>query len=90
MAHDSQNFSRREALKTTLLFSSGLLASGLLPNLNAAEGPRTRFSGGIDLLAFGDFGSNNDKQRKVATAMNDFAGKLGQPLSAVLALGDDF
>ncbi len=90
MAHDSQNFSRREVLKTTLLFSSGLLGSGFLSRLEAAQGPRTRFSGGIDLLAFGDFGSNNEKQMKVATAMNDFAGQLGQPLSAVLALGDNF
>lgn len=90
MVHDSQNLSRRELLKTTLLFSSGLLTTGLFSRLEAAQGPRVKFTGGIDLLAFGDFGSNNEKQRKVATAMDDFAGRLGQPLSAVLALGDNF
>lgn len=90
MSHDSHLVSRREVLKTTLLFSSGLLASGFTSTLHAATGPRAKFSGGIHLLAFGDFGSNNEKQRKVATTMNDFAGRLGQPLSAVLALGDNF
>lgn len=90
MPHDAPNVSRREVLKTTLLFSSGLLAGGFGSSLEAAQGPRTRFSGGLDVLAFGDFGTNNEKQRKVADAMNDFAGSLGQPLSAVLALGDNF
>ncbi|RYD49053.1 MAG: hypothetical protein EOP83_25670, partial [Verrucomicrobiaceae bacterium] len=56
---------RREALKTTLLFSSNFLVGGLAGKLGAAE-PETRFSpGGIDLIAVGDYGSNNDKQRQV-------------------------
>jgi predicted MPP superfamily phosphohydrolase len=45
---------------------------------------------GLHLLAVGDYGTNNDKQRQVAKTMNDFAGKLGSPLTAVLALGDNF
>lgn len=90
MTSDSHHLSRRQVLKTTLLFSSGLLASGWGSGLKAAQVPRTKFSGGIDVLAFGDFGTNNAKQRKVADAMHDFAGRLDQPPAAVLALGDNF
>jgi tartrate-resistant acid phosphatase type 5 len=81
---------RREALKTTLLFSSNFLVGGLAGKLGAAE-PETRFSpGGINLLAVGDYGTNNDKQRQVATQMASFTKELGRPLSCVLALGDNF
>ncbi len=86
-----RSLSRREALKTSLLFSSGLLAGGWASRLDAAKEAKTSFkSGGIHVLAFGDFGTKNDKQLQVARRMNEFAGKLGVPLSAVLALGDNF
>jgi tartrate-resistant acid phosphatase type 5 len=81
---------RRHALKTTLLFGSGLLAQGLGCRLSAAEPAPSQFKGGIHVLAFGDFGTANDKQRQVAQQMHTFAGKLGAPLSGVLALGDNF
>ncbi len=57
-----------------------------------AAAPATRFAGpGLDLLAFGDFGTKgDDRQVAVANQMAAFAGKLEQPLTAVLALGDNF
>lgn len=83
-------YSRRQVLKTSLLFGSALLGGGLGSTLSAANGPQTRFKGGLHLLAVGDYGTNNDKQRAVASQMNQFAGQLGAPLSGVLALGDNF
>ena len=38
----------------------------------------------------GDFGSKNESQKLVAQQMAKFAGKLNQPVDAVLALGDSF
>jgi tartrate-resistant acid phosphatase type 5 len=81
---------RREALQRTLLFSSGLLAAGPLSQLRAAT-PSTDFpSGGLHLLAIGDFGSGNAHQAAVAHRMAEFAKSLKTPLAAVLALGDNF
>ena len=81
---------RREALKKSLLFSTGLLVSGQFAQLRASP-PATDFSGaGIHLLAIGDFGSGNSHQSAVARRMADFAKKLKSPISAVLALGDNF
>lgn len=72
------------------MFSSGLLAARWLNPLFARL-PETGFPDeGIHLLAFGDFGSGNEQQRAVARQMAAFAGKLGAPLTAVLALGDNF
>lgn len=89
MNPDSNPVSRREAIKSTILFSTGLLTASWFSRLDA--GVKTDFGAdGIHLLAVGDYGTNNDKQRQVATCMNDFAGKLGKPLTAVLALGDNF
>lgn len=83
-------FSRRKVLKSTLLFSSGLLAGGTpLKSLSASLAGVPEGSG-MHFLSLGDFGTNNKNQRKVATAMADFAKQLGQPLEAVLALGDNF
>ncbi|MCW1885449.1 metallophosphoesterase [Luteolibacter flavescens] len=86
--------SRREALRTTLLFSSGILTGGLAGRLAAAPDGADKGAalgpGGIDLLAVGDYGTNNDKQRQVARQMAAYAGALGRPLSCVLALGDNF
>ena len=58
----------------------------------AQAAPTTGFADkGIDLLALGDFGTQGDKrQTRVAKAMAEFAGQLDQPLTAVLALGDNF
>ncbi|MBS0658765.1 MAG: metallophosphoesterase [Verrucomicrobia bacterium] len=78
---------RREAIRRTLLFSSSLLAANWLPAGPAATdfGPD-----GMHLLAFGDFGSKNENQAAVAQAMARFARQLRRPLTAVLALGDNF
>jgi len=82
---------RRDALRSGVLFSTGLLASGLWNRAGAAPAT-TRFAGsGIDLLAFGDYGTKGDERQKtVADRMAEFASKLDQPLTAVLALGDNF
>lgn len=90
MISDSSSITRREALKSTILFSTGLLAAGWTSRLHGAETKTDFGSGGIHLLAVGDYGTANDKQKQVADCMNDFAGKLGSPLTAVLALGDNF
>lgn len=92
MASDITNspLTRREALKKTVFFSTGLLATGWLNRL-AAESARTEFPDkGLHLLALGDFGSGNVHQTAVAHQMAAFAKKLDAPPHAVLALGDNF
>ncbi len=90
MSDEPHLYSRRQVLKTTLLFGSALLGAGSVTKLSAASAPQSRFKGGLHLLAVGDFGTNNDKQKAVAHQMNAFAGKLGAPIGGVLALGDNF
>ncbi|WP_367871548.1 metallophosphoesterase [Luteolibacter sp. Populi] len=81
---------RREALKTGLIFSSAFLTAGWQSRAHAA-GPRTDFGKkGLHFLAVGDYGTGKDAQKKVAARMNEFAGKLDAPLTSVLALGDNF
>lgn len=81
---------RREALKRTLFFSTGLLTLGRLEELQA-QPPLADFMGaGMHLLAFGDFGSGRANQVAVARQMAEFAKGLNAPLTAVLALGDNF
>ncbi|RYD74182.1 MAG: hypothetical protein EOP84_20315 [Verrucomicrobiaceae bacterium] len=81
---------RRDAIKKTILFSTGLLA-GSWAHQTQALSLDTHFGGpGLHLLAVGDYGSKNDSQVRVARQMARFAKKLNQPLDAVLALGDSF
>jgi hypothetical protein len=84
-----ESATRREAIRKTVLFSASLLASKWLPRASAEDVARPAASG-LHLLAVGDFGSKNSSQRKVAAAMARFSRELGQPLTAVLALGDNF
>jgi tartrate-resistant acid phosphatase type 5 len=80
----------RVAFKKTLLFSAGLLAAGRLGELGAGR-PLTLFSGsGMHFLAMGDFGSGNVHQTAVARQMAEFSKQLGNPLSGVFMLGDNF
>lgn len=82
--------SRRDALKTGLIFSSAFLTAGWQSRA-AAEGVKTDFGKkGMHFLAVGDYGTGKKDQKRVAERMNDFAGKLDAPLTAVLALGDNF
>jgi hypothetical protein len=86
----SNPMTRRSALKTGLVFSSALLTAGWQSRL-AAAGPRMDFGKkGMHFLAVGDYGTGKSGQVKVAKRMNEFAGKLDSPLTAVLALGDNF
>jgi tartrate-resistant acid phosphatase type 5 len=81
---------RRDALRKTILFSSGLMASGWLSRANAQE-PTTSFSKkGLHFLALGDFGTGNENQGIISRQMATFSKKLDAPLAAVLALGDNF
>jgi hypothetical protein len=81
---------RREALRRTVVFSTTALVGGRA-SLLRARAPETKFAQrGIHLLALGDYGSKNDNQAAVARAMANFAKQLDQPLTAVLALGDNF
>jgi hypothetical protein len=82
---------RREAIRKAVVFSTGAWAasrSGVL----RAETPRTTYDDeGIHLLALGDYGTKgNAEQTAVARQMATFAQSLGRPLTAVLALGDNF
>ncbi|WP_081886195.1 metallophosphoesterase [Haloferula sp. BvORR071] len=84
------SMTRRDALKSGLIFSTGLLSAGWQSRLHAAE-PQTSFSKkGLHFLAVGDYGTGKEAQKKVAAQMNQFAGTLDAPLSSVLALGDNF
>src|SRR5262245_57725859 len=87
----SAPITRREALRRTVVFSTAALVGGRAARLHARP-PETRFSErGIHLLALGDYGTKGDKnQTAVAEAMAKFAKSLDQPLTAVLALGDNF
>lgn len=86
----SSPITRRDAIKKTIVFSSGLLSASWLSRLQAKE-PLTEFSGkGFHLLALGDFGTGNSHQRAVAKQMAAFSKKLDSPLAGVLALGDNF
>jgi tartrate-resistant acid phosphatase type 5 len=85
---DFSRMTRRDALKKTVVFSTGLLTAGWLAR---AKEPETKFSKeGLHFLAMGDFGSGNEHQRAVASQMAAFRKKLDGPLAGVLALGDNF
>lgn len=82
--------SRREALRRTVLFSTGLMAANWTSSIRAVTAT-TRFNDdGLDLLAIGDFGTGKANQVAVAKQMAAFAQKLDKPLTSVLALGDNF
>jgi tartrate-resistant acid phosphatase type 5 len=85
------HITRREALRRTVIFSAGALLAGRRGIAQAAPAA-TKFDGnGIHLLALGDYGTKgNANQTVVAKRMAAFAKTLGQPLTAVLALGDNF
>ena len=81
---------RREVLRRTVLFSTAALTDPT--RFLRAAPPETKFSSnGLHLLALGDYGTRGDAaQTAVANAMAAFAQSLDQPLTAVLALGDNF
>lgn len=80
---------RRDAIKKTILFSTGMLTAGWLQG--RTHEPKTSFpKDGLHFLALGDFGTGNERQAAVARQMAAFAKKLNSPLTAVLALGDNF
>jgi hypothetical protein len=82
--------SRREALRRTVIFSTGLMGLRGVSSLHAETPARSFSDGGLDLLALGDFGSGNANQSAVANQMAAFARGLKKPLAGVLAVGDNF
>jgi len=82
---------RREALRRTVIFSAGALLAGRQAFAKPTH-PATKFDGeGIHLLALGDYGTGgNESQITVAKRMATYAKSLDKPLTAVLALGDNF
>lgn len=82
---------RREAIRRAVIFSTGAWAAGRFGELRA-DAPRTNFGReGMHLLAFGDYGTKgNADQVAVAQSMAKFAQTLDQPLTGVLAMGDNF
>ncbi len=87
---DLSAVTRRDAIKASLIFSSSLLGAGWPLGARAAEVKTNFGKKGMHFLAVGDFGSGKEGQIQVAKQMNEFAGKLADPLTAVLALGDNF
>jgi tartrate-resistant acid phosphatase type 5 len=81
---------RREAIRRAVVFSSGAWAASRFGALQAKE-TAASLGNGVHLLALGDYGTKGNKpQTSVAKQMAKFADGLGQPLTAVLALGDNF
>ena len=70
---------RRQAIRRTVVFSTALLtarwAGPLAAQLPIAGSP----GGGMDLLAFGDWGTGSQPQKEVAAQMAAFARKLAVP-----------
>jgi 3',5'-cyclic AMP phosphodiesterase CpdA len=87
----SAAITRREAIRRAVVFSTGAWAAGRMGVLRADD-PRTEFSKeGVHVLALGDYGmKGNEGQRAVARQMASFAKSLDEPLTAVLAMGDNF
>ena len=81
---------RRQAIRRTVVFSTALLAARWVGPLAAQLPTAGSPAGGMDLLAFGDWGTGDQPQRDVAAQMAAFARKLPAPPTAVLALGDNF
>src|SRR5215207_2408634 len=83
--------SRREAIRRTVVFSAGALLAGRTGFAKPTPANSSFAGKGMHLLALGDYGTRGDaNQVAVATGMAKFAKSLDQPLSAVLALGDNF
>ncbi len=85
------SITRREAIRRAAVFSTGVWAAGRMGSLRA-DAPQTDFGDdGIHVLALGDYGmKGNADQRAVADRMAAFARSVGAPLTAVLAMGDNF
>lgn len=80
---------RREAIRKGLLFCTALIGGGCHSESYSRSKPSYE-PGGMHFLAVGDFGTGDPEQRKIANTMASFAAKLPDPLTAVLALGDNF
>lgn len=91
-SYDNRNrITRREALRRTVVFAAGAAVAGRGTLLSAKPAAADLGSNGIHVLALGDYGTKGDaNQQAVANAMATFAKSLDVPLSAVLALGDNF
>lgn len=90
-AHGNEPITRREALRRTVVFSAAALAGGRRGILHATPAETKFAAPGMHLLALGDYGTKGDeRQTAVANGMATFAKSLNQPLTAVLALGDNF
>lgn len=86
----SAPMTRREAIRRAVIFSSGAWAATQFGAVQAREAAAA-LDGGMHLLALGDYGTKgNVAQTSVANQMARFADGIGQPLTAVLALGDNF
>jgi tartrate-resistant acid phosphatase type 5 len=88
MSPDS-NISRRRMIKT-LFCSSVAMQLNLAPQAMAQSGSKIGTLGALDLLAIGDFGSNDERQKAVARGMARYTEGLGKKPDGLLLLGDNF
>ena len=77
---------RRRVLKT-LFCSSVFMELNVAGRAFAQDAPA---AGSLDLLALGDFGSGDERQKSVARAMARYAAGLGKKPDGLLFLGDNF
>ncbi|MES2437898.1 MAG: metallophosphoesterase [Verrucomicrobiota bacterium] len=85
MSVDS-TISRRRLLKT-LFCSSVAMRLNLAP---AAMAQPLAKPGALDLLAIGDFGSGDERQKAVARGMSRYTESLGKTPDGLMMLGDNF
>ncbi|GAA5129572.1 metallophosphoesterase [Luteolibacter yonseiensis] len=81
--------SRRRMLKT-LFCSSVAMQLNLAPEAAAQARSKIGSLGALDLLAIGDFGTNDDRQKAVARGMARYTEGLGKKPDGLLLLGDNF
>lgn len=81
-----QQLTRRQALRTLFCASAALTLNLQTRRLQAADFP----ADDQHLLLLGDYGSGNDKQREVATAMRNYVTSNKLATSGMLLLGDNF
>lgn len=77
---------RRRALQT-------LFCSSVLMDLNLGAGALARAlpaGGSLELLALGDFGTGDERQKAVARGMARYAAGMGKKPDGILFLGDNF
>ncbi len=87
--HHDPPISRRRLMKT-LFCSSVAMNLNLTNNAIAQDAGSVTKKSVLDLLAIGDFGSGDERQKAVSRSMIRYAEALGKKTDGLLLLGDNF